>query len=290
MIVKTTKDIPSGEITEPGGGQELECHASTGPQFWQIGGVNGHASESHGANFVPIGDIWQKIIQGKNLWPKTIAVCFLPLLWLLADIALGNLGANPVAALHIRLGDWSLRFLCLTLAVTPVQYVTGWRGMANYRQLFGLCAFFYASVHVLGYLMLDHAFVWHAVAVDVIESPYIWLGALSYLIIFLLALTSPKRAKRRMGKNWKKLHRFIYLAAIAAVAHYFWQLKGNLAEPLLYALLLFLLMIFRVLVWFKNRQRDKVIAPAEQHVLALAEHLSKMPETARNPARPGSFE
>lgn len=276
MIVKTTKDIPSGEITEPDGGLEPERHASAGRSFRQARLVNSHASESGGANWASIGGIWQKISQRKKLWPVTIAACFLPLLWLFADIVFNNLGANPVEALHIRLGDWSLRFLCLTLAITPVQHITGWRGMADYRKLFGLCAFFYASLHVLAYLMLDHAFAWHAVAIDVIESPYVWFGVLAYAIIFLLALTSPKQAKRRMGKNWKKLHRFIHVAAVAAVMHYFWQLKGNLAEPLMYAILLFLLMAFRVLVLLKSRLLSKTTLRAGKRALVLAK---EQPET-----------
>ncbi|MGZ5049708.1 MAG: sulfite oxidase heme-binding subunit YedZ [Methylobacter sp.] len=220
------------------------------------------------------------ILQIDNLRSKTIAACLLPLLWLVIDIIFDNLGANPAQALHIRLGDWSLRFICLTLAITPVQVVTGWRGMADYRQLLGLFAFFYASLHVLAYLLVDHALAWHAIAVDVIESPYVWFGLLSYVIILLLALTSPKWAKRRMGKNWKKLHRFIYLAAIAGVIHYFWQLKGNLAEPLLYSLLLFLLLSFRVLVWLKGRHLGKTVIPASRAVLALVEEQPDLTDTA----------
>jgi len=183
------------------------------------------------------------ILQINNLRSKLIIGCLIPLLWLLADIAFDNLGANPIQALHIRLGDWALRFLCITLVITPLQTMTKWRGMADYRQLFGLYAFFYASLHVLAYLLIDHALVWHMIGTDIIESPYIWFGVLAYIVVFLLALTSPKWAKKRMGKTWKKLHRFIYLAAVAAVIHYFWQLKGNLAEPLFYSIIVFLLLL-----------------------------------------------
>lgn len=221
------------------------------------------------------------ILPIKNLWSKSIAACLLPLLWILVDIGYDNLGSNPIQALHIRLGDWSLRFLCLTLAITPVQTVTKWRGMADYRQLFGLYAFFYATLHLLAYLLVDHALMWRMVGVDIIESPYIWFGLLAYIIVFLLALTSPKWAKKRMGKNWKKLHRFIYLAAVAAVIHYFWQLKGNLAAPLFYSMIVFLLLVFRVLVWAKNRQLNKMMIPTGRRVLALAEKQGEIPETIR---------
>jgi len=205
----------------------------------------------------------------------------MPLLWLFIDIAFDNLGSNPIQALHIRLGDWSLRFLCLTLAITPIQTVTKWRGMTDYRQMFGLYAFFYATLHVLAYLLVDHALMWRMVGIDVIESPYIWFGVLAYLIIFSLALTSPKWAKKRMGKTWKKLHRFIHIAAVAAIVHYFWQLKGNLAEPLFYSIVVFLLLSFRILVWVKNRQFSRMMIPTGQRILAVAEKQGVMPEVIR---------
>jgi methionine sulfoxide reductase heme-binding subunit len=197
----------------------------------------------------------------KKLWWLAIFVCVAPLLWLSVDIATNNLGGNPIQALHIRLGDWALRFLWLTLAITPIQTISKWRGMTDYRQLFGLCAFFYASLHLLVYLIVDHNLMWRMIAIDIIESPYVWFGVLAYLIVFALAVTSPKFAKKRLGKNWKKLHRYIYLAAGAAMIHYFWQLKGNLAEPVFYLILLFFLLSFRVVVWLKNRQLTKMMIP-----------------------------
>lgn len=216
-----------------------------------------------------------------NLGSITVAACLIPLLWLFIDIVFDNLGSNPIQALHIRLGDWSLRFLCLTLLITPIQTIAKWRGMATYRQIFGLYSFFYASLHLLAYLLVDHALMWRMVAIDIIESPYIWFGVLAYLIIFSLAITSSKWAKKRMGKAWKKLHRFIYIAAVAAVIHYFWQLKGNLAEPLFYSMIVFLLLGFRVLVWVKNRQLNKMMIPTGRRVLVLAEKQGEMPETIR---------
>ncbi|MGZ4960275.1 MAG: sulfite oxidase heme-binding subunit YedZ [Methylomonas sp.] len=189
-----------------------------------------------------------------NLWSWTLAACLMPLLWLLMDIAFDNLGANPIESLHIRLGDWSLRFLCLTLAITPLQTITHWRGMSEYRQLLGLFSFFYASLHIAGYLLLDHALIWRIIGLDIVESTYIWFGIVAYVILFLLAVTSSIPAKKWLGKSWKKLHRLIYIAAGTALLHYFLQLKGNLAEPLFYLLIVFLLLGFRVLAWLKSRQ------------------------------------
>lgn len=202
--------------------------------------------------------MWFRI---QNLWMVLSFVSLLPLLWLLFDILFNHLGANPVEVVHIRLGDWSLRFLCLTLAITPLQNLTKWRGMADYRQMLGLYAFFYATLHVLAYLFMDHAGMWRVVAVDIIESAYIWFGVLAYIIILLLAMTTRTYAKKRLGKNWKKLHRFIYYAAAAAIVHYFWQLKGNLFQPLFYLTIIAFLLGFRVVVWFKNRQLNRLMLP-----------------------------
>lgn len=197
----------------------------------------------------------------KKLWTSTLVFCLLPLLFLGFDIVFDNLGSNPIQTLHIRLGDWSLRFLCLTLIITPFQTITRWRGMTEYRQLFGLYTFFYASLHLLVYLLVDHSFNWSLIITDIIESPYIWLGVFAYIVVFLLGITSSKFAMKKLGKTWKKLHRWVYLSAIASVIHYFWQLKGNLAEPLLYAIIVFLLLSFRLFVWFTNRQLGKMMIP-----------------------------
>lgn len=219
-----------------------------------------------------------------KLQTLTIIAGLLPLLWLLFDIAFDNLGANPIQALHIRLGDWSLRFLWLTLAITPIQAITKWRGMTDYRQILGLYVFFYATLHLLAYLLIDHALVWPVIGIDIIESSYIWLGVLAYSIVFLLALTSPKWAKKRMGKTWKKLHRLIYIAAGAAILHYYWQLKGNLAEPLFYLIIIVLLLGFRVAVWFKNRKFNKMMIPIGQKVQVMAAKQVVIPEAIREPA------
>lgn len=196
-----------------------------------------------------------------KLWLTTLLACLIPLLWLLLDIAFEQLGSNPIQALHIRLGDWSLRFLCLTLAITPIQTITRWRGMTVYRQLLGLYTFFYVSLHLLAYLLMDNVLQWRIIGIDIIESSYIWFGIVAYIIILLLALTSSKWSKKLLGKNWKKLHQYIYYASGAAILHYFWQLKGNLVEPLFYLIIMSLLLGFRVLVWLTNRRLSKMMIP-----------------------------
>ena len=176
-----------------------------------------------------------------------------PLVWLIYDVIFLNLGSNPIEALHIRLGDWGLRFLLITLAITTIQTISRWRGMSDFRQLFGLMAAFYATLHVIVFFVVDHALDVALILADIVESRFIWLGMLSYLILIFLALTSSKPAKKFMGKNWKKLHRLIYLASGASILHYFWQLKGNLAEPLFYLLMLCLLLGFRVVDSYKTK-------------------------------------
>ena len=131
---------------------------------------------------------WEQLLQNfLKLRNLCITASLIPLFLILIDIVFDNLGANPIQALHIRLGDWSLRFLCITLAITPIQKITKWPGMSNYRQLFGLFSFFYATLHVLSYLCIDHALVWPVIVTDVVESSYIWFGLFAYVIIFLLA-------------------------------------------------------------------------------------------------------
>jgi len=195
-----------------------------------------------------------------NLWNWCFLACLLPLLWLFVDIGLDNLGANPIEALEIRLGDWTLRFLCMTLAITPIQIVTKWRGMTDYRRMFGLYTFFYATLHVLAYIVADHALAWRIIGTDIIQSTYIWFGLLTYLIIFLLAITTHKTAQKGMGKSWKKLHRLIYLASFTAILHYFWQLKGNLIQPFFYLILILILLAFR----FLDRRKDRQINGARK--------------------------
>ena len=201
----------------------------------------------------------------------TLIACLLPLFWLLFNISNDQLGSNPIQAIHMRLGDWALRFLCITLTITPIQTVTKWRGMTDYRQMFGLYAFFYATLHVLAYLFVDHAGVWTIIGIDIIESSYLWFGIVAYIIVLLLAITSPNSIKKRMGKNWKKLHRFIYYASAAAIIHYFWQLKGNLLQPLFYLTIIVFLLSFRFFSWIKNRRLNKLFIP-KARVVSLEEN------------------
>lgn len=179
-------------------------------------------------------------------------VGLLPFVWLLVKIANDQLGANPIQTMHFYLGKWTLRFLCLSLTISPLIKITQWRWPSGYRRMFGLFTFFYATLHVLNYLIIDHALVWKTIWPDIIESPYILMGLLAFLILLPMAITSNLFWQKKLGRYWKKLHRFVYMAAIAAVTHYFWQLKGNLAEPLFYAAIIGLLLISRFILWLRS--------------------------------------
>jgi methionine sulfoxide reductase heme-binding subunit len=167
------------------------------------------------------------------------------------------LGANPVEAVEIYLGSWTLRFLCLSLAITPLVRSKTWKWLSHYRRMIGLYTFFYATLHVLSYLVLDHALAWRTIGRDIVESPYIIMGLITYLILLPMAITSTLAWQKHLGIYWKKFHRFIYVGSITAVIHYAWQLKGNLVVPLTYALMVFLLLGFRVVVWSRANRGNQ---------------------------------
>ena len=238
--------------------------AFTGKLFNRIG-LTHNSQLSVGSHYSGVD--WHRLAeQFFELRNLCIVASFYPLLWLLGDIIFDNLGSNPIQALHIRLGDWSLRFLCFTLAITPIQKFTKWPRMSTFRQLFGLFAFFYATLHLMAYLWLDHALRWRVIIVDIVESSYLWFGIVGYIVIFLLAITSSKAAKKWMGKAWKKLHQYIYLASVAVIIHYFWQLKGNLLQPIFYAFIVFLLLSFRAIGWLRNKYLSRLMVPKSRSI------------------------
>jgi sulfoxide reductase heme-binding subunit YedZ len=179
------------------------------------------------------------------LWP----LCLTPVtLLLLSAFQVGDfeLGANPIEDLLHALGKWGLKFLMLTLAVTPLRKWTGLNWLIQYRRLLGLFAFFYILLHFLVYLVLDQSLEISAVIEDIIERPYITLGMTGLILLIPLALTSTRGMMRRLGKRWKKLHRLVYVIGILGVWHFFWQVKLDTLEPLIYAIFLTLMLISRM--------------------------------------------
>lgn len=182
-----------------------------------------------------------------------ILVCALPGLVLAARAAGDALGANPIEAITHVTGEWALRLLLLTLAVTPLRRLFGWAWLAPLRRTFGLFAFGYAALHGLTYVALDQGFDWPLLVEDVLDRRYITAGAFGLLCMVPLAFTSTRAMMRRLGRRWITLHRLTYVAAIAGVVHYLWLVKADLLPPLVHAAILALLLGYRFAVARKGR-------------------------------------
>ncbi len=157
-----------------------------------------------------------------------------------------GLGANPVEKLLHELGRWGLKFLLLTLAVTPVRRLTGWHWLLRYRRMLGLFTFFYILLHFTVYAVLDQGLDAAAVIEDITKRPYITLGMTGLLLLTLLAITSTRGMMRRLGKRWQKLHCLVYLIAIVGVWHFYWQVKLDTWDATVYALILAVLFASRI--------------------------------------------
>lgn len=193
-----------------------------------------------------------RMIIGKVL---LFLLCLVPLLLLLWDAVQQQLGANPVEALLHSSGDWGLRLLLVTLAITPLRKLTGWGWLLRYRRMLGVFAFFYALLHVIVYLWLDRGLSWGEIGIDLVERPYITLGFAAFLILFALAVTSTRGMMRRLGKHWSILHQWVYAAGLFGVIHFLWLVKADYREPGIYAALFLILMLFRAGSFKKRLQR-----------------------------------
>ena len=173
-------------------------------------------------------------------------LCLVPALVLVWDSVTGGLSVNPIEDITHRTGDWSLRLLLVTLAVTPFRWLSGWNEVIRYRRMLGLFTFWYASLHFSTYIVFDHFFDIRSIADDVIERKYVTAGFLGFVLMVPLAVTSTQGWIRRLGKRWSVLHRLIYVAAVAGVVHFLWLVKLETSEPLVYAAVLSGLFLVRV--------------------------------------------
>lgn len=164
-----------------------------------------------------------------------------------------TLGADPVAEIIHRLGLWALRLLLLTLAITPLRQLSGWHRLIGYRRMLGLWAFAYACLHLGAYLVLDLRGYWMQIFEEIIKRPYITVGFAAWLLLLPLAFTSTRGWMRRLGKRWQRLHWLVYPAAMLAVLHFWWRVKADTSEPLLYAVMLALLLGWRLLRRWRMR-------------------------------------
>ncbi|MGZ8188772.1 MAG: sulfite oxidase heme-binding subunit YedZ [Methylosarcina sp.] len=191
-----------------------------------------------------------KSLNRKKLAGLKNAVFFLslmPLINLAAGALLDGLGANPIERITRSTGYWTLSFLMITLAITPLRRLLGWNWPMRMRRMIALFAFFYGTLHFLTYLVLDQFFDLSAILADIVKRPYITVGFPAYVLMIPLALTSTDRMIRRLGgKRWRLLHRLVYLIAVGGVVHYWWLVKKDISDPLMFAVILGLLFGIRL--------------------------------------------
>lgn len=180
-----------------------------------------------------------------------IAVLLVPLARLGWLAHVDDMGANPVEFVIHDLGHWTLIMLLLTLAISPWCKLTGWNAAMRYRRTLGLTTSFYVCLHFLAYAGLDQWFDLQAITHDVIKHPYVLVGALAFLLMVPLAITSTDRMMRRLGRSWRTLHRTIYLIAVLGVLHFWWLVKRDITEPLIYTLILCVLLALRTDVFLR---------------------------------------
>lgn len=182
-------------------------------------------------------------------WIKALVflAALVPLGVIAAAAARGDLGSNPVEALLHHFGEWALRLMLVTLAVTPLRRLTGWSQAARLRRMLGLFAFFYAVLHLAVYVVLDRSLLIEEVLDDLVKRPYVMAGFGAFVLLVPLAATSTNAMVRRLGgRRWRRLHRIVYVAAAGGVVHFWWLVKADVREPLVYAAILALLLALRL--------------------------------------------
>lgn len=175
-----------------------------------------------------------------------------------------DLGANPIQVITWSTGTWTLIFLMLTLSITPLRQLTKQYWLIQHRRMLGLFAFFYGCLHFTTYFWLDQFFDLHSIAKDIVKRPFITVGFSAFVLMIPLALTSTQLSIRWLGKRWQVLHRLIYATAILGVVHYIWLVKKDIRKPVIYAVILGILLLYRVIVWLtkQTRVRERIDQPS----------------------------
>ena len=197
------------------------------------------------------------VVVRRYLKPLLFLLCLLPFLWAAAralQIGGTSLGANPVEALQDSFGQWGLRLLLITLAVTPLRDWFDAPWLVQLRRMLGLFGFFYVLLHFLTWLLLDQGLYWPGILIDIGKRPFITIGFAALLMLLPLAVTSTNGMMRRLGKRWKSLHRLIYLIVPLGVWHYYWQVKADIREPLVYLAIMAVLLGWRL--WKRRSARN----------------------------------
>ena len=186
-------------------------------------------------------DLWLR----RGLKSVVFLACLVPFAGLVHGAVIGDLGANPVERVTDVSGQWGLRLLLVTLAITPLRRLTGWNGWMSLRRMLGLFAFFYVTLHLLTWIGLDQGFDLASIGADIVKRPYVTVGFAAWLLLLPLALTSTRGMMRRLGRNWQRLHRAVYPAAALGILHHLWQVRADPLEPLIYAAVLAALLLLR---------------------------------------------
>lgn len=188
--------------------------------------------------------------QIRTVWkPIVFLGCLGPLIWLLLHVfAVGSLrlGPNPIEEIQDTMGIWALRFIVATLSITPLRHLTGQVWLLQFRRMLGLFAFTYVALHFLNYLVLDQTFDFAGIVEDILERPFITVGFSAFLMLIPLAATSTNGWRRKLGPRWRALHRLVYVIGIFACWHFFWQVKKDIGEPMIYIGILTLLLGWRL--------------------------------------------
>lgn len=188
----------------------------------------------------------------RTVKPLLWVLCLAPLAWLVYRAVFGGLSPNPIDDITDETGQWALRLLLVSLAVTPVRRLTGWNGIIQWRRLLGLFAFFYVCLHLATYVVLDQFFDPDAILADVAKRRYITVGVTGFLLLLPVAITSTQGWIRRLGRRWALLHRAVYVAAVCGVIHLLWIVKDDdLREPFAYGTVLAVLMTIRAYYWLR---------------------------------------
>ena len=193
------------------------------------------------------------------LKPTVFLICLLPLILVLSDLfeISGTLGANPIENIQDRFGIWGLRFIVILLMISPLKKITGIIWLIQFRRMIGLFAFFYVLMHFLVWLLLEQSLLMPAIIEDVTKRPFITIGFIALLILLILASTSTLKIRRLMGRKWDKLHQSVYLVSILGIWHFWWQVKKDITEPLIYAVIIFILLTYRLWYRYKKTQPKK---------------------------------
>lgn len=196
--------------------------------------------------------------------PLLFILCLVPISSLVWRIFYGDLGANPIETITRDIGDWTLRFLLITLAISPLRQWFGWTVLLRFRRMLGLYVFFYAFCHFLIWFVADHSFDFSEMLEDIIKRPYITLGFSAFVLLIPLAATSNQAMVKRLGRGWKKLHRLTYLVLLLGVLHFLWQVKADYLEPGIYAAIAGILLLQRINInkWFESRSSERSSKPA----------------------------